>query len=67
MADADKLLDKILGVVIFAFVGAALVPVALDSFLNLSASGIALSGLFGSILGILLAVFLFKGIYKQMR
>jgi len=64
---AEKLTDKLIGVVVFATVGAALVPTVLGAFVNLSTSGIALSALFGSILGILLAVFLFKGMMKTLR
>ena len=64
---ADKLTDKMIGVVVFATVGAVLVPSVLTAFANLSTSGIALASLFGTILGILLAVFLFKGLLKSMR
>ena len=64
---ADKLTDKMIGVVVFATVEAILVPIVLTAFANLSTSGIALASLFGTILGILLAVFLFKGLLKSMR
>jgi len=65
--NVDGAVDKMVTIMVFAFVGAALVPTVLDSFTNLSNSGIALSALFGSILGILLAVFIFRTLFKSMR
>ncbi len=67
MVSSSMLTDRLLEVTIFALLGAALVPVALESFMNLSASGIALASLFGSVLGIVLAVFVFKGIFGNLR
>lgn len=64
---ADKLTDKLLGVVIFITVLSAMVPTVLASFTNLSGSGIALATLFTVVGGILLAVFAFKGIVKGLK
>lgn len=64
---SEKLTDKLLGVVIFVFIAAALVPIALASFSNLSTSGIALASLFTTVLGILLAVGIFKGVAKGLQ
>lgn len=66
-ASAERLTDKLIGVVVFVFIAAALVPIALDSFLNLSASGIALASLFTTVLGIILAVAIFKGVLKGLK
>ncbi len=66
-AQASVLTDKLIGVVVFVFIAAALVPIALDSFTNLSASGIALASLFTTVLGIILAVAIFKGVLKGLR
>ncbi len=63
----NQLTDKLLEVTIFALLGGALTPIVLNAFLNLSTSGIALSALFGTILGILFAVFIFKGITKTLK
>lgn len=65
--NTDGLVDKLIGVAVFALLGAALVPTVLLAFTNLSQSGIALSSLFGGVLGVLLAVFLFQGIFKALR
>lgn len=64
---SEGLTDKLIGVMVFAFIAAAIVPIVLTSFLNLSGSGIALASLFGSVLGILLAVFLFKALFRGLR
>lgn len=66
-ASAEVLTDKLIGVVIFVFIAAALVPIALDAFTNLSGSGIALASLFTVVLGIILAVAIFKGVLKGLR
>jgi len=66
-ASAERLTDKLIGVVVFVFIAAALVPIALDAFTNLSASGIALASLFTVVLGIILAVAIFKGVLKGLR
>lgn len=66
MTNVEGMTDKLIGVVVFAFLGAALVPIVLSALTNLSGSGIALASLFGSIGGILLAVFIFKGIMKGL-
>ena len=66
-ASAEKLTDKLIGVVVFVFIAAALVPIVLTSFLNLSTSGIALASLFTTVLGIILAVAIFKGVLKNLR
>lgn len=67
VANAGKLTDNLIAVFVFVTVGAILVPLVLGAFLNLSASGIALASLFGSVLGIILAVAIFKGISKSLR
>lgn len=64
---AERLTDKLIGVVVFVFIAAAVVPIVLDSFLNLSTSGIALASLFTTVLGIVLAVAIFKGVLKGLR
>lgn len=66
-ASAEVLTDKLIGVVVFVFIAAALVPIALTSFTNLSTSGIALASLFTTVLGIILAVAIFKGVLKGLR
>lgn len=66
-ANAEALTDKLIGVVVFVFIAAALVPIVLDSFLNLSNSGLALASLFTTVLGIILAVAIFKGVLRGLR
>jgi len=66
-ADASILTDKLIGVVVFVFIAAAVVPIVLSSFLNLSTSGIALASLFTTVLGIILAVAIFKGVLKGLK
>lgn len=65
-AVASKLTDKLVGVVIFVAIAAALVPIVLANFTNLSGSGIALATLFTTVLGIILAVAIFKGVMKGL-
>jgi len=64
---SDKLLDKMIDIIVFATVGAVGTPLVLEAFLNLSTSGIALSALFGTVLGIVFAVFIFRGIFKSLK
>lgn len=64
---SDRLVDKLLGVTIFVFIAAALVPILLTSFTNLSNSGIALAVLFTTVVGLLLAVAVFKGVQKGLK
>ncbi len=66
-ANASVLTDKLIGVVVFVFIAAAVVPIVLAAFLNLSVSGIALASLFTTVLGIILAVAIFKGVLKGLR
>ena len=66
-ASAEVLTDRLIGVVVFVFIAAALVPIALSAFTNLSTSGIALASLFTVVLGIILAVAIFKGVLKGLR
>ena len=66
-ANASVLTDKLIGVVVFVFIAAAVVPIVLNAFLNLSTSGIALASLFTTVLGIILAVAIFKGVLKGLR
>lgn len=64
---AERLTDKLIGVVIFVAIAAAVVPIVLANFTNLSTSGIALATLFTTVLGIVLAVAIFKGVMKGLR
>ena len=64
---ATKVTDKLIGVVIFVALASALVPIVLANFSNLSGSGIALASLFTTVLGIVLAVAIFKGIMKGLQ
>lgn len=66
-ANASVLTDKLIGVVVFVFIAAAVVPIVLNAFLNLSTSGIALASLFTTVLGIILAVAIFKGVLKGLK
>lgn len=66
-ASAERLTDKLLNVVIFVLIAAALVPITLNAFTNLSGSGIALATLFTTVLGIILAVAIFKGVLKGLK
>lgn len=66
-ANAERLTDKLIGVVVFVFIAAAVVPIVLTSFTNLSTSGIALASLFTTVLGIILAVAIFKGVLKGLK
>ena len=65
--NAEGLTDKLIAVVIFVTIAAALVPTVLAAFTNLSTSGIALAALFTTVLGIILAVAIFKGVIKSLR
>jgi len=64
---AGKVTDKLIGVVIFVALATALVPIVLANFTNLSNSGIALASLFTTVLGIVLAVAIFKGVMKGLQ
>lgn len=64
---ADTVVDKLIGVMLIAVLSATIVPYVLDSFLNLSTSGLVLATLFSSVLGIVLAVAIFKGIFKNLK
>ncbi len=64
---ATNVTDKLIGVVIFVALASALVPIVLANFSNLSGSGIALASLFTTVLGIVLAVAIFKGIMKGLQ
>ena len=66
-ADASQLTDKLIGIVVFVFIAAAVVPIVLTAFTNLSNSGIALASLFTTVLGIILAVAIFKGVLKGLK
>lgn len=62
-----KVADKVIGVAIVALLIAALTPTILAAFTNLSGSGIALAGLFSTVLGILYAVFALKSVWSGLR
>lgn len=64
---ASLLTDRLIGVVIFVAIAAAIVPIVLANFTNLSQSGIALATLFTTVLGIVLAVAIFKGVLKSLK
>lgn len=63
----SNITDKLIGVVVFVALATALVPIVLANFTNLSNSGIALATLFTTVLGIILAVAIFKGVLKGLQ
>lgn len=64
---SDKLVDIFIGLIIFVAIVVAFVPMVLDWFANLSGSGLVLATLFATILPIILAVAIFKAVYKQLK
>ena len=64
---SDKLIDMFIGLIIFIAIVVAFVPMLLDWFTNLSGSGLVLASLFATILPIILAVMIFKAVYKQLK
>ena len=63
----DTVLNKLLVVIVVPIAAAALVPTILSAFANLSTSGLILSSLFGTVLGIILAVFIFRAVADTLR
>ena len=64
---SDKLVDVFIGLIIFVAITVAFVPMILEWFGNLSTSGLVLATLFATILPIILAVAIFKAVYKQLK
>ena len=63
----DKVIDKVIGIIILAAVWGSLVGTVLSWFTNLSGSGLILAVLFSTILPIVLAVAVYKSISKLMK
>ena len=64
---SDKIIDTFIGLIIFIAIVVAFVPMLLAWFTNLSGSGLVLATLFATILPIILAVMIFKAVYKQLK
>ena len=64
---SDKVIDLFIGLIIFIAIVVAFVPMILTWFGNLSTSGLVLATLFATILPIILAVGIFKAVYKQLK
>lgn len=64
---SDRLIDVFIGLIIFVAITVAFIPMLLDWFANLSTSGLVLATLFATILPIILAVAVFKAVYKQLK
>ncbi len=64
---SDKVIDLFIGLIVFIAIVVAFVPMLLTWFSNLSGSGLVLASLFATILPIILAVMIFKAVYKQLK
>ena len=67
MPSHDGMVNKLIGVVVFVALFVALVPFVLDAFTNISASGIVLATVVGTIGGILLGVFALKSVMSYLK
>lgn len=65
--DPDRMVQKLIGIVVFAVLFAALVPTTLSAFSNISATGIILSSVVATIGAILLGVFALKGVLSYLK
>ena len=64
---SDRVIDLFIGLIVFIAIVVAFVPMVLEWFTNLSTSGLVLATLFATILPIILAVGIFKAVYKQLK
>jgi hypothetical protein len=64
---ADRALNAIIGIVIIAAVLGGTIALVLDSFTNISNTGIALGVLFATVLPLLFAVAIFRALRGTMK
>jgi len=65
-AAGDKIVDSVIAVVIIATIWGGTVGLILNTFTNLSGSGLVLGVLFATVLPLLLAVGVFKSVRKGL-
>lgn len=65
--DANKVTEVFIGIIIFVAVAVAFIPYLLSWFTNLSGSGLALAVLFATILPLILAVAVFRAVWKSLK
>jgi len=67
VVSSDKIIDLFIGLIVFVAISVTFIPLLLVWFGNLSTSGLVLVSLFATILPIILAVAIFKAVYKQLK